>query len=190
MSEDRRLDLTFAARGLTGQVAVRMHPNEDPVATGHDLLAPDFEAESFRGFPVVIAKVTYPAAGPRAMFYWLQTVTQLRGDGMGHSEVDAIHGPFYAFGHNPTFMDAPANPHHPDMDWVARTFLVQAPRIIASDVLDRVVGLTWGYRIEGGHPVRLHPPKPASVEDWAHLTTTYQAAYPGLELREQSSGLL
>lgn len=153
------LDQQFRCRDVAGAVHVRVWANSDPIATGHDLIAANFDREAFAGFPLVLAEVEYPACGPRAIFYWLQTVTQVHRDGTVHAEVDTVHGPFYAFGHKPTLMDAPANPDHPDMDWVARSYLMQSPRIIARDRLDVVAGFTW-----------------------EQVVATYRSAFPELEL--------
>lgn len=159
-----------------------MWANADPAATGHDLIAANFSREAFMGFPLLLAEVDYPAIGPRAIFYWLQTVTQVHRDGTLNAEVDSVHGPFYAFGHKPALMDAPANPDHPDMDWIARSYLMQAPGVIAQDRLDAVAGFTWGYRIESGRPVLLHHPDSATPEDWSKFVATYRSSYPELVL--------
>lgn len=155
-----------------------MARNEDPVATGHDLIATDFDAEAFRGFPIVTGIVDYPGHGPRAVFYWLQTVTQERDDGTDVTVVDAIHPPFYSFGHLPTFMDAPANPPPPGHG-LARTHLPGGGparhRVAATAPL---TGFSWGYRLRGGGVHGLLGPDPGDATTWATVRGVYAEEFP------------
>lgn len=176
------LDLKFVCRGLPGRVRVTMKENCDPRATGHDLIAPNFDPEAFAGFPIVAAAIEYPAEGPRAIFFWLQIVTQYLTDGSQHSEVDAIHPPYYSYGHRPEFMDAPANPHHPDMDWLATTFLTEDPRVLGSNRLRPLIGFVWGYRLQAGEVGQLLEPRSAEGLDWANLQQQYLVEHPELRL--------
>lgn len=178
------LDLKFISRGLPGKVHVTMKENGDPRATGHDLIAPNFDPETFAGFPIVDAAVQYPAEGPRAIFFWLQIVSQYLTDGSQLSEVDAIHPPYYSYGHRPEFMDAPANPHHPDMDWLATTFLTEDPRVLGSNRLRPLIGFVWGYRLRAGRVLHLIDPRPAEMNDWAQLSRQYELEHPDLQLDE------
>jgi hypothetical protein len=176
------LDLGFVSRGLEGVVKVTMEANEDPVTTGHDLIAADFDREAFAGFPVVCAEVVYPGLGPRGIFYWVQTVTHEGVNGSRDARVDAVHPPFYLFGYRPTFMDAPANPDHPDMDWIARTFLAEDPRVVGSSTLRPLTGFAWGYRLRNGSVTSLIAPREYQDEDWTSVRDTYATEYPGLRL--------
>lgn len=155
--------------------------NDDPEATGHELIAENFDPNAFRGFPITLARVEYPQMGPRAVFYWLQTVSQNLVSGEEYEDVDCLHGPFYSYGHRPEFMDAPANPDQPDMTWTARTFLTAAPGVLATSRLERITGFCWGYRLRDGRPTVIEA-TPAGDDDWARLRTTYARWFPDLEL--------
>jgi hypothetical protein len=172
------LDLKFVCRGLPGRVRVTMKENRDPRATGHDLIAPNFDPETFAGFPIVDAAVEYPAEGPRAIFFWLQIVTQYLTDGSRRSEVDAIPPPYYSYGHRPEFMDAPANPHHPDMDWLATTFRAEDPRVLGSNRLRPLIGFVWGYLRQAGQVGQLLEPRSAEDLDWANIQQQYLFEHP------------
>jgi hypothetical protein len=186
MSES--LELAFFARGLAGSVHVELAANDDPEATGHGLIAPDFDREAFRGFPIASAEMDYPGRGPRGLFYWIQTVTQEHTDGTRVAATDCVHPPFYLFGYRPPFMDAPANPTHPDMDWTARTFLVEDPRVAGSLTFAPLAGFAWGYRLRGGKVERLLELRPCGTEDWDSVREVYAAEFPELRLEPFPQG--
>jgi hypothetical protein len=177
-----RLELPFGSRGLEGVVRVELAVNDDPEATGHGLIATDFDRDAFAGFPIASAEIDYPGRGPRGIFYWLQTVHQELADGGREAAVDSLYPPFYLFGYRPPFMDAPANPGHPDMDWEARTFLVEDPRVVGSSTFKPLTGFVWGYRLRGGKVERLLELRPADPADWEALGTVYAAEYPDVLL--------
>lgn len=166
----------FHLRGHAGRVVVRYEVNDDPIALGHDLCAVGFDAETFLGFPVIEARVEYEGRGYRAVFGWVQFITHL-WVGRDEREVSVdlwpfladIDNPMVVYGYLPTLFDAPANPDHPDGDWVAESFLVAGPDIARTRRLGAALGLRWGYRLADGRPTPL-PVETASADDWnAHL---------------------
>jgi hypothetical protein len=177
-SSEPTVKLPFAARGGRGMVEVRYGVTDDAVAIGFDLAAVGFEPETFRGFPAVTAEVSFSQPGYRAMFGWIQLVTRTAA-GTGEANISVDVAPFLAsedsplafFGHLPTLFDAPANPGHPDGDWVAESFLVAAPDIARTRQLTALTGFRWGYRLTAGCPHPL-PAVPVGPDRWrAHLTT-------------------
>jgi hypothetical protein len=62
--------------------------------------------------------------------------------------------------------DFPANPDHPDGDWVAETFLVAIPDVMRSSVLVPVAAFSWGYRLRNHRPVQLFPPEQLELSAW------------------------
>lgn len=161
---------------------IEVAPNDDPDATGHDLVAPNFDREAFAGFPIATAHVDYPGRGPRGIFYWLQTVTHEHVAGGGEAASDCLYPPFYVFGYRPTFMDSPSNPDHPDMDWVARTFLVEDPRVMGSSTFRPLAGFVWGYRLRGGKVESLLELRPAGSADWNALREVYAEEFSDVVL--------
>jgi hypothetical protein len=73
--------------------------------------------------------------------------------------------PLATFGYLPTMFDAPANPDHPDGEWLAETFLVMVPDIARSRRLVALTGFRWGYRLLSGRPTPL-PASPIGPERW------------------------
>lgn len=174
----RELSVPFEVRGQRGLVNVRVVANDDPWASGHQLLVPDLVAESFRGFPICTATLRYHGQGINAIMGWVQLATR---DFDGLVSVDALPfhaeaSPLFSYGHLPTFFDAPANPDHPDGVWRADTFLVIAPDVIRTRSLVPVAAFTWGYRLSGGYPDPLDPVRRDA--DWSDHRGVLQKSYP------------
>ena len=99
-----------------------MLANDAPWASGHRLVVPDLDAEAFRGFPICTATLRYHGQGINAIMGWVQLVTTTDAATRSTTvEVDVLPfladaGPLYAYGHLPTFFDAPANPDRPDQE--------------------------------------------------------------------------
>jgi hypothetical protein len=72
------LVLPFTLRGLGGRVRVSVEANADPVRSGHHLFAVHFDAQRFRGFPVVLGRIEYAGSGLLAVMAWLQVVRHYR----------------------------------------------------------------------------------------------------------------
>lgn len=173
-----RLTLPFRSRGLDGVVRVAIRANTDPTSTGHDEIAPNFDQEAFKGFPIATAEVDYPGEGPRGWFAWIQWVKHVRSGRVIDCEVDTppwLHGPMYVVGYRPTFADAPSNPDHLDLDWVATTYLTVTAPPHDSDssgrnVLVPLAGFVWGYRRgTADDPTQLLAPQAADSDSWAEL---------------------
>lgn len=172
-----RLSVPFRWRELDGLIRVAIRPNTDPRATGHDEIAPNFDEEAFKGFPVATAEVDYPGEGPRGWFAWIQWVKHVRSGRVLACELDTppwLDGP-YVIGYRPTFADAPSNPDHLDVDWAATAYLTVTEPAgkddpATADVLVPLAGFVWGYRRGGAEqPTELFPPVPATRESWAEL---------------------
>lgn len=176
----RELTVPFETRGQRGLVNIRVLANNDPWASGHQLVVPDLDAESFRGFPICTATLRYHGQGLNAMMGWVQLITNTEAaTGRSTVEVDVapiLTGPLYSYGHLPTFFDAPANPDHPDGVWRADTFLVIVPDVIRTRVLVPIAAFRWGYRLVGGHPDALDPERRET--DWAEFKTVLSTSYP------------
>ena len=128
--------LPFACLGDAGTVEVHCGVTSDPAALGFDLAASGFDNARFTGFPAIRAEVSLDGEGYRAVVGWLQVISRsLAASGKLVVEVDlppvlaTTDSPLACFGYLPTFFDAPANPDHPDGEWVAETFLVALPDI-------------------------------------------------------------
>jgi hypothetical protein len=85
-----------------------------------------------------------------------------------------LDGPFYVIGYRPTFADAPSNPDHVDLDWVATTHLTVTERPATADpgspeVLVPLAGFVWGYRRATGPRTELLRPIAAGHRSWAEL---------------------
>jgi hypothetical protein len=165
------LDLPFRLRDRDGSVHVEVRPNDDPDDLGHPLVAVGYDVSTFRGFPVVEATIAYDGHGARAWMGWLQVIERHDDDGAIVAGVDVADlfaggSPLYTFGHLPTFSDFPANPGHPDGDWVAHAFLVAVPDVVRSRRLAPVTGFRWGYRLVSRRPVELFAPTPLPPGSW------------------------
>ncbi|ADB31389.1 hypothetical protein Kfla_2313 [Kribbella flavida DSM 17836] len=175
----RELSVPFETRGHRGLVNVRVLANDDPWASGHQLVVPDLNADAYRGFPICTATLRYHGSGLNAIMGWVQLVHRSFDD---QRSVDVLPyfasaAPLYIYGHLPTFFDAPANPEHPDGDWRATTLLVIAPDVIHTRVLVPIAAFTWGYRLVGGHADPLDPER-ADPADWSGHRELLDRGYP------------
>lgn len=131
------LDISFRLRERDGTVHSEVVPNTDPKDLGHPLVAVGYDEDLFRGFPCITGTIAYAGSGPRAWMGWVQVIERRDVEGTVTIEVDlapvfAAGSPLYAFGYLPTFSDFPANPDHPNGDWVAATFLLAIPNVVRS----------------------------------------------------------
>jgi hypothetical protein len=165
--------MSFRLRDVDGVVRVRYGVNDDPAKWGFDRLGLDFDVEVARGFPIIEARVDYPADGYAGSVGWVQAVRywvngqsepklvapdvapQLKGAGV----------PYFSFGLEPTLFDAPATTDR-DMVWRAAAFLTQTPDLLMSRTVGAVCGFTWGYDVHDGVPT---PSELAAAQanDWA-----------------------
>jgi hypothetical protein len=164
------LVLPFRLHGHDGRVRVWYGTNDDPVAIGHDLVAVGYDEKTFRGFPVIEAVVETDAMGYRAWCGWIQLITRTDiAEGSTSVEVDLLpvvgdlDSPMCYVGHRPTLFDAPANPEHPDGQWLAESFLVSVD--VRGQAVAPLAGVAWGYDLTGGRPSVL-PVRPVDPDRW------------------------
>jgi hypothetical protein len=184
-SPDPALVLPFACRGDAGAVRVHYGVTSDPAALGFDLVAAGFDNARFAGFPAMRAEVSLDGEGYRAVVGWLQVISRsVAATGELIVEVDlppvlaAAGSPLAGFGYLPAFFDAPANPDHPDGDWVAETFLVAMPDIARTRRVAALAGFRWGYRLAVGRPAAL-PAEPVGPQRWDAHRPMLTSGYPG-----------
>ncbi len=151
---------------------------------GFGLVARSFDADLFTGFPVMRADVEYDGLGYLAMFGWLQLVThQWPSLEQPDTHIDLapelaeLDRPLCGAGYLPTFFDAPANPDHPDGDWIAETFLVVSPTGSRPKELAALAGFRWGYHLASGRPTLL-PLEASTRADWSRCADVLRAPYP------------
>ncbi len=155
---------------MDGRVIVKMRPNHDPVATGHDRVAADFDREQFKGFPVLTAEVVFPGEGPNGWFAWVQLIRHVRGGEVIDERIDNNPlfpaNPLYVEGYRPTFADAPANPDQHDLDWLADAYLAT----LTGRQLTPILGFSWGYRRFVDDQTELIDPAPADDAAWPRIS--------------------
>lgn len=115
---------------------------------------------------------------------WIQIIERRDLDGAVTTDIDlapvfAEGSPLYAFWYLPTFSDLPANPDHPDGDWVAATFLVAIPDVVRSSVLASVAAFTWGYRLRHHRAIELFKPEELDLSAWDALRRLLESRHPG-----------
>jgi hypothetical protein len=175
--------LRFTLRGVDGRVSVYYGVNDDPLRWGFGLLGLPYDVEIARGFPVIAARMEFPAAGYAGYLGWVQGVRET-ADG---SKEDAIPDvapqlqgkdvPYLTFGVEPGFFDAPANTKQ-NVLWRAWTFLTQTPDTVMTAVVEPVCGFTWGYDVRDGvvAPTELLA---ATEDDWLRLRDDLRERLPG-----------
>jgi hypothetical protein len=180
--------IPFRAHGYAGSIDVAYETEGDPQVIGFDLVAVGYDdPERFRGFPVMKASLAYEGTGYRAGFGWVQVINCDDVDvPPNQSDVDS---PFAAFGHLPTYYDAPANPDHPDGKWLAETFLVTGPRGFRTKQIMALAGFRWGYELTDGRPTSLRPAA-IGADRWNAVRKVLGAQYPGWEFLDWAGGQL
>ncbi len=169
---------------------ISLSTNDDPVGIGHPLVARNFDATTFTGFPVLHASIDYEGAGLFAAMGWIQVIRHIDPSG---SETDVAvdrfplgpdDSPLYTYGYLPVFFDAPANPDHPDGIWQADTWLIALPDIVRTRRIAAAVGFRWGYRLTAGRPELL---KLQSLDrsEWIALLPRLRAEHPRWEFLEE-----
>jgi len=94
---------------------------------------------------------------------WIQVVTvKETGSDTIWAEPDllpmcwGLDNPFFAFGHAPTFFDAPGpNPPRIDETWTVDTFLAVCPDIGRNREVAALLGFRWGYALKAARPTPL-----------------------------------
>ena len=176
------VDLPFRLRDRDGVIHVEISANEDPDDLGHPLVAVGYDEERFRGFPVMTAQIQYAGRGVRAWMGWVQVIERHDDDGNVAAGVDGLPlfgaSPLYTFGYLPTLSDSPANPDHPDGNWVADSFLVAIPDVVRTRRFFPIVGFQWGYRLVGGRAVELFTPEPIGKERWERHRALLEESCP------------
>ncbi len=170
-----RRSLTFELRGVEGHVRIDYDVNDDPARWGFDRLGLDFDSQVARGFPVIEARVEYPAEGYLGYLGWIQVVayTVIHGADRATTElVDvapqlrAAAIPYLSFGIEPVLFDAPAFTER-NVDWGALSFLAASPDLLMTPSVDPVLGFAWGYTIRGG-AIDSTPLRSCDRDDWTH----------------------
>lgn len=175
--------MPFRVRQIDGGVRVRYTRNEDPRRWGYDLLRLDFDTGVARGFPVIEAKVEYPAEGYAAIMSWIQVVRYLVGAQQQPTVIVDVAPqmrdagmPYLSFGIQPTLFDAPAITER-DVVWRAWSFLTYTPDALMTPVVEPACGFRWGYDVRDGSP---EPTELLSAgrDEWLEIRDELRARYP------------
>jgi hypothetical protein len=179
----------FQLRGYHGLVRVELAVNDEPVRLGHPLVATNFDASQFTGFPVLTASIEYSGRGLNGIMGWIQVIQQFDTAGiLVDIAVDRFplgpdDSPLYTYGYLPTFFDAPANPDHPDGTWRAETWLVAIPDIVRTRHVMPLAGFRWGYRLHASRPESLTP-ETLTIADWRALLAPLREEHPRWEFED------
>jgi hypothetical protein len=178
--------ISFTLRGVDGKARIRYEQNVDPTVWGFDQLGLDWDWSVAHGFPVIEARVEYPAKGYLGILGWIQVVDYTVRKESGTEDVvvapdvapqvrDA-NTPYMSFGIEPRLFDAPAFDEK-DVDWTARAFLTYTPDLLMTPTVEPLCGCSWGYTINEG----VVSPKDlelCTTEDWLHARQRLSARLP------------
>jgi hypothetical protein len=178
--------MAFSLRDIDGRVDIAYGINDDPARWGFQLFGDDWDSEVARGFPVVEARLTYPAEGYAAILGWIQVVSLIAKDDPA-AETEWIvpdvapqyreaNMPYLAFGIEPVLFDAPAN-DAPNVEFLARTFLTYTPDCLLTPVVEPLCGFTWGYDVEQG-TVRAKELRVSAFDDWVEVRRLLRIRLP------------
>jgi hypothetical protein len=177
--------IAFSLRDLDGRVSVSYGINDDPKRWGFHLFGQNWgSGEIARGFPVLQAKVKYPAEGYAGLLGWIQVVLLTDKD---ESETTWIvpdvapqyreaNLPYTAFGIEPVFFDAPATDGK-NVEFQATAFLTYTPDCLLTPVVEPLCGFTWGYDVEQG-TVRAKELAECTQDDWSEARKLLRIRLP------------
>jgi hypothetical protein len=173
----------FEARELAGRVRVAYSANSDPRRWGYHLLGLDFNIDVARGFPVIEARVEYPAEGYAAYFGWIQIVRYWIG---GNDEPTVIMDvapqlrearmPYFSFGIQPVLFDAPCSSGE-NVTWRAWSFLTFTPDCVMTSVVEPACGFRWGYDLLAGTPTPITL-LPVGRAEWLDVREELRKRFP------------
>ena len=167
--------ISFSLRDVDGRVEISYEINDDPKRWGFHLFGQDWaDGEVARGFPVLRARVRYPAEGYAALLGWIQVVALTEKDGDAPEATWVVPDvppqfrdaniPYALWGVEPTFFDAPAHDAK-NVEFFARAFLTYTPDCLLTPVVEPLCGFTWGYDVEQG-AVRPRELRASAPDDW------------------------
>jgi hypothetical protein len=179
--------VAFSLRGHEGHVRVKYDVNEDPSRWGFDRLGFDWDVSVARGFPLIEARVDYPAEGYAGYLGWIQGVVYTVSRGTEPDEIVSVtpdvapqlrdaNMPYLSFGIEPVLFDAPAFTE-PNVDWNARAFLTYTPDLLMSPVVEPLCGFFWGYEVANGIVERKEL-RGAQLEDWIEVRKDLRVRLP------------
>jgi len=173
-------------RRVGGRVDITYGVNDDPARWGFDLLGMDMDSGVARGFPVIEARVRYPAEGYAGLLGWVQVVSYVVKEDSGQETVWVVpdlapqtldaNTPYTVFGIEPVLFDALASDEQ-DEDLLVRSFLAYTPDCLVTSVVEPVCGFVWGYDIERGN-VRLKDIRPSVADDWLEIRRMLRIRLP------------
>jgi hypothetical protein len=173
----------FEARDLSGQVRVAYGVNSNPRRWGYHLLGLDFDIEVARGFPVIEARVEYPAEGYAAYLGWIQIVRYWIGDDAEPTVVVDVapqmkesRMPYLSFGIQPVLFDAPTFTEQ-NVTWRAWSFLTFTPDCVMTSVVEPACGFHWGYDIRAGTPLPINL-VPVGRAEWLDVREELRKRFP------------
>jgi hypothetical protein len=177
----QRVRHQFSWAGTTGTVDVMCMANEAPEAYG-------CWAAVAKGFPVCIARVSYPHMSYRTMFGWVQLVRSTDNDSLGQEfEVDPFalfadaQSPYAWYGIEPTLFDAPSRESAVPLEWVAHSWLATTPVDEIRDGKPRrvvpLLGFDWGFQVVDGR-IELRDIAGLGTDDWRADVAVLERSYP------------
>jgi hypothetical protein len=161
-TEDQSLNLKFSiSHSRAGSVTASVRADNDPSKYGLQLIFPDHETGTFKGFPVCEASVSAVGTkGYGSIYGWIQMVRS--GEPLKISaaswEMDPIpilaglNTPFAWFGPEPKLFDAPMRRGVQALDWTCHSFLTYIEDGLMSKDLKPVLGFEWGFELHDGQP--------------------------------------
>jgi hypothetical protein len=177
------LTLPFETRSHSGRVHVAYGAVADSDGIGFSMLGVGLEPQQPIGYPVIKADIDFDGDGYTALFGWVQILHNTAWGPEAADEVDlppfllGSEMPTMYFGYLPTMFDAPANPHHPNGDWSAFTFLTAIPDLVISRSVRALTGFHWGYRLASSRPTPM-PVQPIGPDDWQSRRTLLAHTFP------------
>ena len=156
------LSLKFSlSHSRAGSVTASVKANNDPSKYGLQLIFPDQDTTTLKGFPVCEATVsTVGTQGYGSIYGWIQMVRSGEPSEINAApwEMDPIpiladlNTPFAWFGPEPKLFDAPMRIGVQELDWTCHSFLTYIEDGLMSKNVKPVLAFEWGFELHNGTP--------------------------------------
>lgn len=178
----------------SGAAVVTTKPVDDPVRYGVHLFPPatlrNFRVSDTKGFPMIHTNVASNSIGWQAYYGAIQVIAVgENGARLPRDLSDAawtyddrpmfnqVNNLFCDFAANPDVFDAPFN-GGPQLDWVARMFVVYVLDAVVTKRVKPILGIEWGYWIDNSQP-HVKETKQLDIQVWNEHLELLRSNFPG-----------
>lgn len=196
-TEVQTISLEFSlSHSRAGSVTASVKADNDPSKYGLQLIFPDQDTNTLKGFPICEATVsTAGTQGYGSIYGWIQMVRSGEPSSISAApwEMDPIpilaglNIPFAWFGPEPKLFDAPMCTGVQELDWTCHSFLIYIEDGLMSKDLKPVLGFEWGFELHNGEP-NLKLLRELQLSAWNDHLDLLESSFTGWKFNRHQDG--